>query len=214
MTVAAGKPAPVAPATAGVDASTDAGPILYGVLDVVRGDRIAGWAIDRRDSAAALDVEIRREGRTVGVSRADRHRRDLEQTGVGTGRYGFVCKLDPPIEPGFEFTVTATARAADGAAVELRRPASKAATDPDRRLAERTFEALARLGDGATRMPEDDLQDIVRRIEVAQARIEAALTQIEPPPQPSQLGLKLVLALSVGLAATSLAVGIVSMWPA
>ena len=54
---------------------------------------------------------------------ADRHRRDLERGGVGTGRYGFVCELDPPLQPGFEFTVSATARTADGAACESAAPA-------------------------------------------------------------------------------------------
>ena len=31
----------------------DGGPRLYGVVDVVKGNRIAGWVIDRRDPRAA-----------------------------------------------------------------------------------------------------------------------------------------------------------------
>lgn len=35
----------------------DGGPRLYGVVDVVKGNRIAGWVIDRRDPRAAVEVE-------------------------------------------------------------------------------------------------------------------------------------------------------------
>ena len=81
---------PSAPATP-ASAVAEVGPRVYGVVDVVRPDRIAGWAIDRADSAAAVDVDIRREGRLVATVRADRPRRDLEKGGVGTGRYGFAA---------------------------------------------------------------------------------------------------------------------------
>ena len=97
-------PVPVAPI----------GPRLHGVVDVIRPDRIAGWAIDRADSHAALEIDIRREGRVVATVRANRFRKDLERGSVGTGRYGFSCELTPPLEPGFEFTVTGMARTADG----------------------------------------------------------------------------------------------------
>ncbi len=97
----------------GVDEAT-LGPRLYGVIDVIKPDRIAGWAIDRSDSQAALMIDIAREGVPVGTVRADRSRKDLERGGVGTGRYGFAFEMTPPLEPGFEFTVSATARAADG----------------------------------------------------------------------------------------------------
>ena len=77
-------------------------------MDVIRPDRIAGWAIDRADSQAALEIDVRREGRLVATVRADRFRKDLERGSVGTGRYGFACELTPPLEPGFEFTVSVT----------------------------------------------------------------------------------------------------------
>ena len=37
-------------------------PLLYGVVDVLRADRVAGWVIDRTDPARNATVEIRREG--------------------------------------------------------------------------------------------------------------------------------------------------------
>jgi hypothetical protein len=75
--------APVRPAEAAdaVPATADGGPRVYGVVDLIRHDRAAGWAIDRADPAAAVTVEVRREGRLVATARADRHRKDLESGG-------------------------------------------------------------------------------------------------------------------------------------
>ena len=55
-------------------AAEDIGPRIYGVIDVLRADRVAGWAIDRSDAAAALDIDILRDGRVIRTVRADRHR--------------------------------------------------------------------------------------------------------------------------------------------
>lgn len=201
-------PAP-APAEAAAALPDDGGPRLYGVVDVVKPDRIAGWVIDRRDARAALDVEIRREGRLVATARADRPRRDLEKGGVGTGRYGFAVELDPPLEPGFEFTLTATARAADGTTETLRRPAAQAA-DPDRLLLQRIFEEVRRPAPEPSEPAE--LREILARVELAQARIEAALAAVEPPAAPAvPRGLRVTVGVALALAATSLAVGIASM---
>ena len=49
----------------------DQGPRLYGVFDLARPDRVAGWAIDRADAAASVAVEILREGVPVATVRAD-----------------------------------------------------------------------------------------------------------------------------------------------
>lgn len=197
-------PAP-APVPAPDVAPGDGGPRLYGVVDAVKPDRIAGWVIDRRDSRAALDVEVRREGRLVATVKAARPRRDLEKAGVGTGCYGFACEIDPPIEPGFEFTLTVTARAADGTAEPLRRPVSQTG-GPDRRLLERVFEEIRGAADPAA------LREAVQRIELAQARIEAALAAIEPPaPPPVSTGLRLLVGVAIALAAASLGIGLVSM---
>ena len=198
-----------APALPAAVPQGDGGPSLYGVVDVMRPERVAGWVIDRRDPRAALDVEVRREGTLAATVKADRPRRDLEKAGVGTGRYGFACELDPPLEPGFEFTLAITARAADGTAEEIRRPAAKLATEPDRRLLERIFEEVRRPA------PENpaDLRDTAQRLEVAQARIEALLAALETPAvPPPQTGLRLLVGVALALAVASLAVGLVSMW--
>ena len=108
------------------------GPGLYGVFDVSRPDRIAGWAIDRSDAAASVDGRDPARGR----DRSPRPRRPRTvptstKGGVGGGDYGFSAPLDPPVEPGFEFTLAAFARAADGTTQELRRPSAQVALRPE-----------------------------------------------------------------------------------
>jgi hypothetical protein len=132
-----------APPPPPAEAADPAANPLHGVIETLRPDRVGGWVVDRRDPAAEVSVEIRREGRLVATARADRPRPDLAAAGLGTGRYGFRATLDPPLDPGFEFTLGLTARAADGVALTLR-PAQGAgpAPDPDRLLLERIHERL------------------------------------------------------------------------
>ena len=206
---------PIDDSPAPPEAQGDAGPRLYGVIDVVRPDRIAGWAIDRTDSAAALSIDIAREGKLVGSVRADRPRKDLERGGVGTGRYGFVFDLDPPLEPGFDFTLAVTARAADGFTTELRRAGGGADADPHRRLLERTFDEVRRLAEAGGRDAAapglDALTAVAHRLEVVQARIEATLSALSAPEPPSQTGLRMLLAATLAIAIGSLALGVYSM---
>jgi hypothetical protein len=190
------------------DGEAAIGPRVYGVVDVLRASRVAGWAIDRSDSAASVEVEIRREGRLVETVRADRPRRDLERSGVGTGRYGFVCELSPPLQPGFEFTVSATARTGDGMRCELRRAGADDEASGERRLVERIFEIVSR---PATSEIEERIEASLARLEVAQARIEAALTAVEPPEAPALTGLRIVAGVALGTALVSLTIGAVSM---
>ena len=202
---------PLEPAAAPVP---DSGPRVYGVIDVLRASRIAGWAIDRADRAAAVSIEIRREGAVVATVRAERHRRDLERGGVGTGRYGFVCELHPPLQPGFEFTVSATARTADGAASELRRAGAGAGDDQasaERRLMERIFALVSRVPTEAAER-QDKLEAAIDRLDLVQARIEAALAAVEPPPAPAVAGLRAIAGLAVAIALVSLGIGLVSMF--
>lgn len=165
---------------------------INGVLDVPRPGRVAGWAIDRADPAAAVTVTVLREGRVVAEVRADAYRPDLERGGIGTGRYGFALDLDPPLDPGFEFTIAAIARADDGTTGEIR-PVGRArpAEDPSRRLAERTFCELARLRASLCdlvarqdRGVEVQALAALDRIEVVQARLEQALASVAPQPAP------------------------------
>ena len=186
-------------------------PRVYGVIDVIRTNRIAGWAIDRADSAAAVSMN-HREGAVVATVRADRHRRDLERGGVGTGRYGFVCELVPPLQPGFEFTLSATARTTDGATCELRRAgAVDDEASAERRLMERIFELVSRLPDEAAERQEK-LEAAIDRFELVQARIEAALAAVEPAPAPPVAGLRAIAGVAVAVALVSLGIGLVSMF--
>lgn len=197
----------------------DIGPRLHGAIDVIRADRIAGWVIDRADARAHAEVEVRREGRVVATVRADRPRPDLERSGVGTGRYGFAAPLDPPLDAGMEFTLSVTARTGDGAQVTLR-PVGQAAAalPPERRLLERIFEDLGEVKATAARTGADltdgweRLSSAVERVELVQARLEAALGTVEPPVSQRQ-GILWTLAIAAMLTgAGSLGLGIWSLW--
>lgn len=201
----------------------DGGPRLYGVMDVLRLDRVAGWAIDRTDAGVALDIEIRREGRPVATVRADRLRKDLERGGLGTGRYGFTCNLEPPLEPGFEFTVTAFARSADGALLELKRPgAATQSPDRERRMLERLYEEVTAIANrlasqqAPAPVPQETsdaaLADAVRRIELIQLRVEAALSAVATPAPPEIRGLRVIAGTALAIATGSLALGLWSLF--
>ena len=198
------------------EAST--GARINGVIDIPRPGRVSGWAIDRGDPDAAVTVRIVREGHLVGEVRADVYRPDLEHGGIGTGRYGFAFDLDPPLEPSFEFTVMAVARADDGTSGELRRIGrAKWSEDPDRRLAERLFEEFVRLRIALgheTRSTDPALRDAMERIEVTQARIETALSNVEPPPRSGMGGLVGAVTLSLLIGLASLGLGLWSIFVA
>lgn len=207
------------PVTLPETAITEIGPRVYGYFDLVRPDRVAGWAIDRASSAAAVDVEIHREGRLVATVRADRHRPDLEKGGVGSGDYGFVADIAPPLEPGFEFTLTAVARAADGTRGDLRRGGGKSGpVSPEQRVIERLFEEVLRIGQlqaRAAKTPADGLDrlaEMVGRVELVQIRLEAALARVEPVgTKASHGGLRGILFTTLAIALGSLGVGLYSL---
>lgn len=199
---------------------TDTGARINGVIDIPRPGRVAGWAIDRSDENATVTVSVFREGRLVGEVRADAHRPDLERGGIGTGGYGFALDLDPPVEPGFEFTITATARADDGTSGDLR-PIGRArpAEDAARLLAERTFSdltalrvAVAQLANRQNRTAELRLTEALDRVEVVQARLEETLASADTPQPPARShGIALALGLALIMGAGSLTLGIWSM---
>lgn len=189
----------------------DPGPRLNGVFDLPRPDRLAGWAIDRASEAAAVEVEIRREGRLIATERADRHRADLARGGVGTGNYGFAVTLDPPIEPGFEFTLSVTAKAADGASAPLRRGARPEAGS-ERRLLERVFEEVLRAGSPAPADPEG-LSALLERIELTQHRLESALAALPPPAREvPHRDLRRILVATLTIALGGLGLGLYSLF--
>lgn len=196
--------------------AADGGPRIHGVVDVIRRDRVAGWAIDRADPGAHVAVRLEREGRVVAEGRADRHRKDLEKGGVGTGLYGFSLPLDPPLEPGMEFTLAVTAHTRDGAETRLRAPKAEAAR-PESRLLERVFgevaEIRATLEGLETRLASaaPEAARALERVEVIQTRLEAALAGLETPAPPPGRGLVLLAGAALATAAVSLALGLVSI---
>lgn len=187
---------------------------IQGALDVVRPDRIGGWAIDRTNRAAALEIDIFREGRRVATIRADRERKDLARGEDASGNHGFALALDPPLEPGFEFTLAAIARTADGASCALRRTRTAGEEPtPERRLLERILEQTFQQDQGSA-TPSDTasgVAQVLERLEVAQARIEAALDALAVPAPRSQTGLIVTLAASLALGVGSLCLGLYSM---
>jgi hypothetical protein len=197
-------------------AAPEAASRLYGVIDVLRSNRIAGWAIDRSDPQAALDIEILRDGRPVATVRAERPRRDLETRGLGTGRYGFSAAIEPPVEPGFEFMIEAVARAPDGERTELKRAGAAAAgEDPARRLLEGVYLRLGAVERAAGTGPAGEaerIRDLLARIEVCQGRLERRLDEVAPLPGASGRGLLALVALSLALGSGSLGLGLLSLW--
>ncbi|MDG4575537.1 MAG: hypothetical protein P9C36_02980 [Defluviicoccus sp.] len=83
--------APVAPAAA---------PAISGYIDAAKGLKVSGWAWNRADPTAVLEIEIRCGGEVAGRGRADKFRADLEKAGVGDGRHAFEVMLETPIAPG------------------------------------------------------------------------------------------------------------------
>ena len=211
-----------APATA-ASSARGAQQRINGVYDLPAPGRIAGWAIDRADPEACVEVVIRREGRTVARVRADNYRPDLEKGGIGTGRYGFSVEIDPPLAPGMGFTVTADAIASDGAAGPLRATgAARPGEDPERALLERLFLAVTAMQAGIDRLgtavaaPAADpgaLAATLARVEVVQARLELALAAVETPrpPRPGP-GLRAAVGLALTLGAAALALGLWSVF--
>ena len=151
---------------------------VFGALDMLRPDRIGGWAIDRGNRGVALEVDVFREGRRVATIRGRPHAQDLARGDDGHGNHGFALALDPPLEPG-------SSSPSPGGSRERRRQRRAAPCRGGRRGARRAahprrlFEEVARL----RHEPRDaaGLSDVLQRIEVAQARIDAALAAIEAP---------------------------------
>ncbi|MFT3689200.1 hypothetical protein [Paenirhodobacter sp.] len=192
------------------------GPRLYGVIDVIKAERIAGWVIDRTDPAACAEVDLLREGRVVATQTANRPRRDLARNGVGTGLYGFSIPLDPPLEPGMEFTLSIVARSRDGVECPVGPTARLAGSrvQPEQKILERVFTEVTALRDDLAqnrKHVEEALEKQVERIEMVQMRIEAMLATVEPPEPKSQRGLWGLAGAGAVIAVISLAVGIWSL---
>lgn len=195
------------------------GPRLYGVIDVIKAERIAGWVIDRTDPAACTEVDLLREGRVVATQTANRPRRDLERNGVGTGLYGFSIPLDPPLEPGMEFTLSVVARSRDGVECPILPTARLAGArmQPEQRLLERLFTEVTALR-GELAAERSRMQDMlanqaqaIEHVEMVQMRLETVLTQVEQPVMRSSRSLWGLAGAGAAIAAISLIIGLWSL---
>lgn len=194
-------------------------PRLYGVIDVLRADRVAGWVIDRTDAARCATVELRREGRLVGTTTANRPRKDLERQAVGTGAYGFAFAFDPPLEEGMDFTVAVTAKSHDGVSLPLH-PVGGAAkpVSPERKALGLILAELADLRDQIAGLraeaasAEGDRARFQDRLELVQLRLESGISAVDAPAGRAPGWLAGVALSGAVIAVGSLAIGLVSLW--
>ena len=194
-------------------------PRLYGVIDVMRADRVAGWVIDRTDAAHCASVEIRREGRLVGTVTANRQRKDLERQAVGTGYYGFSFSFDPPLEEGMNFTIEVKAMSNDGVELLLQ-PVGRAAESitPEKRVLNRILGELSALRADVMfirqeiTMAEQRRLHFQERLELVQLRLESSLSDRAAPRNSSPRWLGVIVVAGAIIAAVSLCTGLLSLW--
>ena len=176
---------------------------------MVRADRIGGWAIDR--------AKPRRGGGGGHLPRGPPHRhaaRGPAAQGPGAGRRG-----------GGEPRLRARARPAAGAGVRvhhrrrrpgrggLRRAAPRRRRARRRRRSGGSSSGSSRRWRGSRQQPPAaaDPAEALQRLELAQARIEAALAGLEAPAPPPPRGLWALALAALAIGAGSLVLGIVSM---
>lgn len=170
--------------------NSSSGPRLYGVVDVLRPDRVAGWVIDRSNPRLAATIEVQREGKLVGTVTANRLRKDLERQSVGTGEYGFSFAFEPPLDKGMEFTVAIHAVSTDGTRLPLATAAKAAATvSPEQRA---LVSILSDISDLRCEIRDlhieissssEHQQALSERIELVQLRLESKMRFADIPPR-------------------------------
>ncbi|MCE6951098.1 hypothetical protein LAZ29_09145 [Cereibacter sphaeroides] len=191
------------------------GPPLYGVIDVLRPDRVAGWVIDRRDPAAHATVEIRRDGRPIASAPANRRRKDLATSGVGTGAYGFAVTLDPAVDEGMEFTLTVRAFAPDGAEIFLRPSGRLGQPSTEQRVLARLLEEMAvcRTLLESRAAEQAALSETLSRVELVQARLDSMTPRPEEPDnRAGSPGLWIVSIAALATAGISALLAALSLW--
>lgn len=76
------------------DYAVNARRVLNGMIDGLVGTHLAGWCWDQR-SGETFSVDICLDGRKAATVRSEEFRQDLEDAGIGHGRYGFFADLAP-----------------------------------------------------------------------------------------------------------------------
>ena len=74
---------------------------LSGGIDMLDRHGVQGWVQETDDPENPVSLLIRIDGRVTARTLANLYRSDLENAGIGTGRYGFALKLEgvSPLEP-------------------------------------------------------------------------------------------------------------------
>lgn len=116
---------------------------LYGCLDVVTRDRLAGWALDSAHPDKPVALQILDNGTPFASLLANRHRADLAEAGVGSGRHGFDLLIPGGMSPFVRHVIEVRAEA-DGAAV----PGSPRVIEPAGGFDAAMEQALTRAVDG------------------------------------------------------------------
>ena len=82
-------------------------------LDWVSRDRITGWARNEGDADEPVAMQVVDNGAVIARLLANRHRPDLEQAGIGDGRYGFELLVPGGLSPQVDHVI-ALRRESDG----------------------------------------------------------------------------------------------------
>lgn len=140
---------------------------LVGSLDIVGVDRISGWARDELRPEAPVCLLVTNNGEFLGRLLANRHRQDLQDAGIGNGRFAFEFDFPTPLAS-FETNVIRVTRETDGADVPGSPVTLRALKSFDTELQQSLAGALERCG---------AREDIPRKIDFLVDQIDRLLQQ-------------------------------------
>ena len=81
---------------------------LAGYVDAISGRRVFGWAWDRANPDARIELQVYAGGRLLGAVTAARERPDLRENGIGDGRHAFEFELPEALGEAAAIEVRAT----------------------------------------------------------------------------------------------------------
>jgi autotransporter passenger strand-loop-strand repeat protein len=118
-----------------------------GSLDIATRERITGWAQDEADPDAPVALQILDNGGVIARVLANRHRADLQQGGVGTGRHAFDIAIPGGLSP-LNRHVIRVVRERDGAELHQSPMTIEPAGGFDAALKQAVADAVASVGPG------------------------------------------------------------------
>ena len=214
---------------------------LAGYVDAISGRRVFGWAWDRANPDARIELQVYAGARLLGTVTAARERPDLRENGIGDGRHAFEFELPEALDAAAAIEVRATrpdtqesvALGPPGGASGRDRPATArpgslppAAADrlaASQQLLRRdlrsVLSAVERLA-GSAREQEADRDELARRLqnlEVHLVRLDSALRELNGhlaggDARRSERTLLLAVAGAGAIGALGLAVGLLGLF--